>query len=83
MTETDKNNLKAVKEQLKFATPVKVFEEVFSAKIFYLFVRETVRYATVCKKMPNITMSTDDVKKFIGILLLSNYHGLPSERHYW
>lgn len=82
-TETHKNNLKAVKEQLEFATPVEIFEEIFSAEIFDLIVRETVRYATVCKNMPNITVSTDDVKKFIGILLFSSYHGLPSERHYW
>ena len=67
---------------MKFATPVEIFEKVFSGKIFDLIVRETHRYATVCKNLSNITVSTDDVKKFIGILLFSSYHGLPSEKHY-
>ena len=60
--ETHKNSLKTVKEQSEFATPVEIFEEIFSAKIFDLIVRETVRYAAVCKNMPNTTVSTDDVK---------------------
>ena len=31
----------------------------------------------------NFIMSIEELKAFIGVLLFSSYHILPSERHYW
>ena len=62
-TETHENNSEAVGEQLEFTTQGEIFEEIFSAKILVLVVRGTVRCATVCKNIPNFTVSTDNVKK--------------------
>ena len=46
-------------------------------------VKESVRYATKCKNKPTTTISSDDIKLFIGVLLISGYHKLPAETQYW
>ena len=35
------------------------------------------------KNYPNFSVSNGDMRKFMGILLLSGYHSLPHEQHYW
>uniref|UniRef100_A0A0L8IF49 PiggyBac transposable element-derived protein domain-containing protein n=1 Tax=Octopus bimaculoides TaxID=37653 RepID=A0A0L8IF49_OCTBM len=46
-------------------------------------VRESVRYATECKNRPTTIISSDDIKLFIGVLLISGYHKFPAETQYW
>ena len=77
------SNLMKMKEQLTDFSPVSVFEEVFSEEMVQLTLKETLRYATECKNRPSTTFSSDDLKLFIGVLLISGYHKLPSETHYW
>ena len=72
-----------MKEQSTDSSPVSVFEEVFSEEIVQLILKETVRYATEWKNRPSTTISSDDLKLFIGVLLISGYHKLPSETQYW
>ncbi|KAG8226269.1 hypothetical protein J437_LFUL004826 [Ladona fulva] len=43
---------------------------------------ETTRYTT-CKKGTPFNLSVEDLKIFLGILIFSGYHTLPSERDYW
>ena len=61
-------------EQLKGLTAVELFE-----KIVQLMIKESVRFATECKNKPTTTISLDDIKLFIGVLLISGYHKLPAE----
>ena len=44
---------------------------------------ESVRYAMTCKNIMDMVLTVNELKAFIGILLFSSYHKLPSERHYW
>ncbi|XP_066952532.1 piggyBac transposable element-derived protein 2-like [Macrobrachium rosenbergii] len=54
-----------------------------SPDIYDHIVKETVRYATASKNKLDFVFTVDELKSLIGILLLSSYHKLPSERHYW
>lgn len=75
--------LQTLKKKLEDTSPVKVFEEMFSETMYDHIIRETLRYAAATKNDPLFSMTTGELKTFIGILLLSGYHQLPSERHYW
>lgn len=44
---------------------------------------QTNLYAWRDKNQQNFSASHDEIKTFLGILLLSGYHRLPEERHYW
>ncbi|XP_037116736.1 piggyBac transposable element-derived protein 3-like [Syngnathus acus] len=44
-------------------------------------VRETIKYAAVTDS--NLQLTIGELKRVVGILLLSGYHQLPSRRHYW
>ena len=52
-------------------------------EIYDHIVKETVRYATTYKNAMDFIMTSNELKAFIGVLLLSSYHKLPSERYYW
>lgn len=75
--------LKGMKDALETSTPVQIFEELITPEIYDHIAKETVRYATSCKNIMDFTINADELKVFIGILLFSSYHKLPSERHYW
>ncbi|KAG8239448.1 hypothetical protein J437_LFUL017581 [Ladona fulva] len=62
--------------------PMQLFEEFFSDDEFAMIMEETTRYAT-CKKRTPFNLSIEDLKIFLGILIFSSYHTLPSERDYW
>ena len=64
-------------------SPVHLFEELFSEPVWQHIITETLRYAADTKNDPLFSLSTVDLKAFVGILLMSGYHKLPSERHYW
>lgn len=75
--------LQKMKENLNNLSPLELFEKMMTPSIYDHIVRETVRYASSCKNMCDFTFSVDELKTFIGILLFSGYHKLPSERDYW
>ena len=75
--------LQALKEKLEGASPMQLFEEMFSSEMYEHIIKETLRYASATKNDPLFSMTTAERKTFIGILLLSGYRQLPSERHYW
>lgn len=51
--------------------------------VYNLIVEETIRYATVDKNKQTFFCSIEDIKIFVGFLIFSGYHTLPSERDYW
>lgn len=62
--------------------PVNLFELFFDSQLFDILKQESLRYA-MQKNKHNISLTVDDIKNFIGFLILSGYHTLPRERLYW
>lgn len=69
-------------DRLDGLTPVQCFELVFSGCIDIL-VEETNRYAHEMKNDPTFCVTKDEMKAFLGILIFTGYHRLPSQEHYW
>ena len=59
-----------------------MFENFLHDNVYEYFVKETVRYAVNGKNIFDFVLNLDEVRIFIGFLLLTNYHKLPSERLY-
>lgn len=76
-------NMAKMKEDMCKMTCLEVFESIMTPEIFDFIVRESVRYATTSKNKPDFILSVEELKSFFGILLLSGYNKLTSERHYW
>ena len=70
-------------KDLDTLSPLELFEKLMNPSIYEHIVKETVRYASSCKNMCDFTFSVDELKTFIGILLFSGYHKVPSEKDYW
>ncbi len=68
----------------KFRTksPVELFEMMFDDEIFDLLLNESRRYASFCNK-PDPNMSKEELKVFIGILLLAGYNKKPGKKFFW
>ena len=76
-------HLHEMREALESLTPVEIFEQLMTPEIYDHIIKETVRYATTYKNAMNFKMSIEELEAFIGVLLFSSYHILPSEQHYW
>ena len=48
-----------------------------------LLVEQTNLYATRDKNMQTFKTNDAEMRKFLGLLLISEYHNLPSEADYW
>lgn len=72
-----------LKKNLQHLSPREVFEKFFHCGIYEHIVKESVRYAATEKNESDFVLSPEEVKVFIGFLLLTGYHKLPSERMYW
>ena len=64
---------------LESSTPVEIFEQLMTPEIYDHIIKETVQYATTYKNAMNFIISIEELKAFIGVLLFSSYHILPSE----
>ena len=62
--------------------PVYIFESLFTEEIRDHICVESIRYARQHNSQ-DFTLSENDLKKFIGILLLTGYHSLPQTVMYW
>lgn len=69
-------------EKYKDLTPVQIFELFIDEEVINLFVTETKKYA-VLKNESNMNVSADEIKAFLGILILSGYNSLPGKKCYW
>jgi len=65
------------------STPNQTWETIFSISMLNHIVLHTNLYAQRDKNSPNFSVSGGDVRKFLGIILLSGYQSLPQEQHYW
>jgi len=63
-------------------SPAKVFEFFFDENLYCLIRKESMRYATQ-QGYPNFSVTVEELRTVIGILLISGYHRLPSRNHYW
>ena len=59
------------------------FSLFFSNSMISLLVEQTNLYATRDKNMQTFKTNDAERKKFLGLLLTSGYHNLPSEADYW
>lgn len=75
--------MEELRNNLKDASPLQLFEEFFDNDVYEMIETETIRYATTQKNKQGFTMTQDNIKIFIGFLIFSGYHSLPSERDYW
>ena len=80
-SQTANTNMDNLKKQLAGKSSVEIFEEYFTSAVFEYIVEETIKYSR-SKNDPSFTI-TIVLKSFIGILLFSGYHQLPSEKNYW
>ena len=76
-------NFESLKTVCDNKSCTELFELFFSDKLFEHILKETARYAAESKNESSFTLSKEELKSFLGILLLSGYHKVPSERHYW
>jgi len=63
--------------------PMAFFDFMFDEDMFKLLANQTLLYASADKNDPDFTITVADFRQFCGILLLSGYHALPEEYHYW
>lgn len=64
-------------------SPFKIWSLIFDNEIFQLICDQSLLYAHRDKNDLSFRLDLDEIYKFLGILILSGYHTLPSERHYW
>lgn len=62
--------------------PIQFFELLFDAEVFELIRSETEKNA-IQKGNHNFRVTTEEIKRFIGILLLSGYNHVARYRMYW
>ncbi len=63
-------------------SPVELFFKFCDSSVLELLIKESSRYAET-KNKHDFQVDESDLYAFFGILLLSGYHTLPSERLYW
>lgn len=78
-----KKKLEDLQMQYGVHTPVQLFEQIFNDDMFELIQVETLRYAKDVKNNQLFSMSVNELKAFIGVLIYSGYCKLPSEKLYW
>ena len=59
------------------------FSLFFSDSMISLLIEQTNLYATKDKNMQTFKTNDTEMRKFLGLLLISGYHDLPSEADYW
>lgn len=63
-------------------SPVALFEQFFDIETMMYLTDQISRYA-LFKNRPDPKVTVDELKCYIGILLLSGYNQLPGKRYYW
>lgn len=76
------DQLEKVKIDLKESSPIQIFEKIFDKNIFQLIIDQSTIY-TQQKNIHDFVVTVEEIKNFIGILLLSGYHKLPQQRMCW
>lgn len=74
--------LESLKVEMENKTPVEIFEKLFDSSVIQHIVEQSKLYASQ-NNNHDFHVNEDEIRIFIGILLLSGYHRLPRERLYW
>jgi hypothetical protein len=68
-----------LKKRLHSLSPKEVFEQLANDSIYEYIVKETVQYEVNVKNEQDFMLTADEVRVFVGFLLLTVFHKLPSE----
>lgn len=69
-------------ERFKCLTPTETFELFFSDDIISFLVAETIKYSQF-KNCPHFSVTNNEMRCFLAILILSGYNNLPGKNYYW
>lgn len=64
-------------------TPNEIWRLYFNEKIIKLIIEQSLLYARRDKSDMNFQLSYEKLLNFLGIVLLSGYHSVPSETDFW
>ncbi|GFT53921.1 hypothetical protein TNCV_3368441 [Trichonephila clavipes] len=64
-------------------SPSELFELFISVAFYYLIVKETMRHAADVRNQHDFLTTTDEIRVFVRILLLTDCHSNTCERDYW
>ena len=64
-------------------SPFTLWQEIFSDAMADMIVSQSNLYANWDKNNQQFAIDRIDLARFVGVILLSGYHCLPEERHYW
>ena len=69
--------------QLTTMIPLQLFEVLFTDAMFEHLKVQFELYASRDLNIQSFDTDTDEIRKFLGIILLSGYNALPMEQDYW
>ncbi|GFW30307.1 hypothetical protein TNCV_3850781 [Trichonephila clavipes] len=72
-----------MKTALKDKTPSKLFEQFYFSEAYDVNAKENMQYAADVTNKHDLLSTADEIRVFIGILLLAGYHSNTRERDYW
>lgn len=80
------NDILSLLEQyplLANSEPVDVWNLFMDHGVLSSIVEQSKLYARRDKNNPEYGLTVGELRRFIGVLILSGYHALPEETHYW
>src|SRR5690349_13199353 len=81
LTETTFPSLAESFPALKNSSAITLWNMYFDQTMIESLVRESMKYAHTDKNKPDFVVGTDEIRRVIGIIILSGYHCLPQEEH--
>ena len=68
---------------LNGSSPFEIWRFLFTEEMIDQIVCQTNLYKNRDKNNSNFNVTGEEIRKILGILLLSGYHSLSEEHHYW
>ena len=65
------------------SSPFEIWRFLFTEEMINQIICQTNLYGCREKNNFNFYVTGEEIRKIIGIILLSKYHSLPEEYHYW
>ena len=65
------------------ADPLELWHEIYPSSLLEHIMDQSVLYASRNKNDANSALTQGELERFLGILLLSDYHTLLGEGDYW
>ena len=83
MIDDDSSILKDRILSLDGSSPFEIWRFLFTEEIIEQIVCQTNLYGNRDKNNPNFYVTVEEIRKMLGINLVSGYHSLPEEHRYW